>query len=228
MTTQRTEHNFPSNDIIHLIVNHGLFTEELDVFRENTMEQILVELADNLRLDSLSSQIKFTNARTRNTSRDRTITVEELGLINGDTLMMDDSFLDATIAFHFWIVNNTLCRIKKDRPKGREGYHELSLAFSGNSQGHMVTFYVSESNLCDIVAPWLWMPNYIGNKNSFTDGKNAMFIVNERTGKCALPSEFDTLISDFVGSEAEPGRLFVILEDEDVLGMHLDSFSFDE
>ena len=108
MTTQRTEHNFSSNDIIHLIVNHGLFTEELDVFRENTMEQILVELADNLRLDSLSSQIKFINVRTSDMSRDRTITVEELGLIDGDTLMIDDASPDATIVSYFWLVNNTL------------------------------------------------------------------------------------------------------------------------
>lgn len=104
MTTQRTEHNFSSNDIIHLIVNHGLFTEELDVFRENTMEQILVELADNLRLDSLSSQIKFINVRTSDMSRDRTITVEELGLIDGDTLMIDDASPDATIVSYFWLV----------------------------------------------------------------------------------------------------------------------------
>lgn len=55
-----------------------------------------------------------------------------------------------------------------------------------------------------------------------------MLIVNEKTGKCAPPSEFDTLISDFVGSETEPGRLFVILEDKDVSGMHLDSFFFGE
>ena len=228
MTTQRTEHNSPSNNIIHLIVSNGLFAEELDVFCENTMEQILEELADNLRLNSLSPQISFINARTGNMSSVRTITVEELGLINGDTLMMGNFSPDATIVFHSWIVNNTCYRIRKDQPKGRECYHELSLAFSDNSQGHMVTFYVSESNLCDIVAPWLWMPDYIGNKNSFTDGKKAMLIVNDRTGKCALPSEFDTLISDFVGSEAEPGRLFVILEDENVFGMHLDSFSFGE
>lgn len=228
MNTQRSEDNSSSNDIIHLIVNHELFAEELDVFRENTMGQILVELADDLHLDSLSPRIRFTNVRTWNASRDRTVTVGELGLINGDTLMMDYSFPDATIVLHFWLVNNTLYRTRKDRPKGREGYHELALAFSDNSQSHMVTFYVSDSNLCDIVAPWLWMPDYIGNKNSFTDGKKAMLIVNERTGKCALPSEFDTLISDFVGSEAEPGRLFVILEDENIFGMHLDSFSFGE
>ena len=72
------------------------------------------------------------------------------------------------------------------------------------------------------------MPDYIGDTNPFTDGKKAMLIVNEKTGKCAPPSEFDTLISDFVGSETEPGRLFVILEDKDVSGMHLDSFFFGE
>jgi hypothetical protein len=228
MTTQRTEHNFSSNDIIHLIVNHGLFTEELDVFRENTMEQILVELADNLRLDSLSSQIKFINVRTSDMSRDRTITVEELGLIDGDTLMIDDASPDATIVSYFWLVNNTLYRISKECSKGRKNFHELSLAFSNSLWGHSVTFYLGYSNLRDIVEPWFWMPDYIGNTNSFTDGKKAVLIVNERTGKCALPSEFDTLISDFVGSETEPGRLFVILEDNDVSGMHLDSFSFGE
>ena len=134
MTTQRTEHNFSSNDIIHLIVNHGLFTEELDVFRENTMEQILVELADNLRLDSLSSQIKFINVRTSDMSRDRTITVEELGLIDGDTLMIDDASPDATIVSYFWLVNNTLYRISKECSKGRKNFHELSLAtvYKGN------------------------------------------------------------------------------------------------
>ena len=230
MITQRLEDCVSAKDIVRLIVTYSSATEEINVFRENTMEQILVELADDLCLDRSRPRIKFINVRTSDMSRDRTTTVEELGLIDGDTLMIDDTFPDATIVSHFWLVNNTLYRINKEFPKGRKSFHELSLAFSNRNSlwGHRVTFYLGDSNLRDIVEPWFWMPDYIGNTNSFTDGKKAVLIVNERTGKCALPSEFDTLISDFVGSETEPGRLFVILEDNDVSGMHLDSFSFGE
>ena len=228
MITQRLEDCVSAKDIVRLIVMYSCATEEIDVFRENTMEQILVELADDLCLDSSLPRIRFINVRTSDMSRDRTITAEELGLIDGDTLMIDAAFPDATIVSHFWLVNNTFYRINKEFPKGRKNFHELSLAFSNSLWGHSVTFYLGDSNLRDIVKPWFWMPDYIGNTNSFTDGKKAVLIVNERTGKCALPSEFDTLISDFVDSETEPGRLFVILEDKDVSGMHLDSFSFGE
>lgn len=145
MITQRLEDCVSAKDIVRLIVMHSSATEEIDVFPENTMEQILVELADNLCLDISQPRIRFINVRTSEMSRDWTITVEELGLIDGDTLMIDDvSSPDATFVSHFWLVNNTLCRKNKEFSKVREDYHELLLAFSKRLWGHSVTFYVGD------------------------------------------------------------------------------------
>ena len=47
-------------------------------------------------------------------------------------------------------------------------------------------------------------------------------IVNEQTGKCAFPSEFDMPISDFIGDRHKLGCLFVILEDDTVPTKHLE------
>ena len=93
--------------------------------------------------------------------------------------MIDDASPDATIVSYFWLVNNTLYRISKECSKGRKNFHELSLAFSNSLWGHSVTFYLGYSNLRDIVEPWFWMPDYIGNTNSFTDGKKAVLIAKE-------------------------------------------------
>lgn len=229
MFIQQSEETYPQKDIVHLLVKHGLLMAEIEVYPENTMRQIFIKNTDDLQMDSSTHRAIFKNERTGKVSSDQKSTVRELDLKDGDTLLIDDgTFSDATIVSQFGIVNNTLYRMRKDTQNERDHYHELLIASSNNSYGHEIKFYVNDSSLHDIIAPYLWMPKWVGCENIFTEGKRVLLIVNEITGACAMPSEFNTLITEFVGNVKEPGRLFVILEDEKISGMHLESFSFSE
>ena len=52
------------------------------------------------------------------------------------------------------------------------------------------------------------------------------YFLRERSGKCAMPSEFDMLISDFFEDDKEIGKLYIICEDEQEIpsGLHMDNF----
>lgn len=70
------------------------------------------------------------------------------------------------------------------------------------------------------------MPEGYETTNHLTEGKRPVMIVNERSGKCATPSKFDMLISDFLEDDKEVGKLYIICEDErdTPSGMHIDKF----
>lgn len=226
MLKRQSEEQCIDKDIIHLHIKRGSLSEELDVYRENTMGQVFIECRDSLKVNTSSSRVIFINERAETASRDLTSTIEELNLEDGDTMIIGDcNYPDATMVSHFGIVNNTAFRLNQECPKKVEDYHELYIAYSGGASERYIQFYICNSCLRDIIAPYSWMPKWFGSDNPFTGGKQALLIVNEKTGKCAMPSEFDTLISEFVGNINEPGRLFVILE-ENICGMHLEKFSF--
>ena len=231
MHTNQSEECYSENKIIHILVKANLLSVEIGVYHDNTMEQIYTECASDLGLkpNGSSSRKMFKNIRAGKVSTDPNFTCKNLELEEGDTLLIDDCFgLDATIVSHFGIVYNTLYRTQKNQPKERKNYHELYIASSNNTFGYEIKFYIQDSCLYDIIAPFYWMSEWFDDVNPLTNGKHVVMIVNEQSGKCAMPSEFDTLISDFIEGDKEPGRLYVILENEDILGMHLDCFSFDE
>lgn len=216
-------------EIIHVLVKTQCSTLEIELYPLNTMWQVLCEYGKSLDIDDRErfQNVWFKNGRTKKETKELNSTAEELELESGDTLLICKiNHNDATMNSHFAIAYNTAYRMHVAPPKRKKDYHELIIGFSNTT--HFITFYTDNSTLNDIMAPFLWRDDFWGNINCFTDGKSAILMVNEENGKCAKPSEFDTLISDFVGSETELGRLFVILEDKDVSGMHLDSFSFGE
>lgn len=221
-----------SKDAIQIIVKSYSKSIRIYVYGENTMDQILNEYAEDLHVDSADPRILFICKRANKTTTDGYATVNDLCLKNGDELLIQDhgSGPDATIVFHFMVVNNTQHRLKKNtQPRNRGDYHEMNVAAS-TKKGHEIKFYLSDSTLRDIVAPCLWMPEGYDNTNFLTDGKRPIMIVNERSGKCAMPSDFDMLISDFLNDDKEIAKLYIICEDEQETpsGMHIDSFSFDD
>ena len=231
MDINQLEKRSNEEKIIHIIVEIDFHSVEMDVFPGNTINQILTECASdlNLKISSRSSHIAAKNMRTGIASMDLNSTAKELNLNNGDTLLIyNSSAPDATTVQHFSIVNNTLFRTQKNAPKARENYHELLIASSNDSSGYGIKFYIQDSCLYDIISPFCWMPKAFDEKNYLTNGKRVTMIVNEQSGKCAMPSEFDTLISDFIGNEEKPVRLYVILENENIGGMHLERFYFEK
>ncbi len=221
-----------SKNVIQIIVKSQSQSVWIDVYSENTMYQILYEYAKDLQVDSTDPHILFIHKRVNKSTTNQDATVNDLCLQNGDELLMQDrgSAPDATMVFHFMVAYNTLRRLKKNAlPRKNRDYHEMNVAVSTN-KGHEIKFYLSDSTLRDIVAPFLWMPEGYGITNYLTEGKRPVMIVNERSGKCAMPSEFDMLISDFLNDDKEIAKLYIICEDEQETprGMHIDSFSFDD
>lgn len=219
-----------SKNIIQIIVKSQSQSVWIDVYSENIMDQILHKYAEDLQVDSTDPHILFIHKRANKRTTDRYATVNDLGLQNGDELLILDrgSSPDATIVFHFMVVYNTLRRLKKNAPpRNRRDYHEMNVAVS-TGKGHEIKFYLSDSTLRDIVDPFLWMPEGYEITNCLTEGKRPVMIVNERSGKCAMPSEFDMLISDFFEDDKEIGKLYIICEDEQEIpsGLHMDDFSW--
>lgn len=221
-----------SKNIIQIIVKRQSKSVWIEVYGENIMDQILDEYAETLQVDFADPHISFINKRANKSTTDRYATVNDLCLQNGDELLLHDrtSSPDATMTFHFMVVYNTLHRLKKNAmPGNKRDYHEMNVAASTNND-HEIKFYISDSTLRDIVAPFLWMPEGYETTNHLTEGKRPVMIVNERSGKCAMPSDFDMLISDFLNDDKEIAKLYIICEDEQETpsGMHIDSFSFDD
>ncbi len=61
------------------------------VYSTNTMAQILEEYAADIGIDPKDSKILFENKRTHESTSDRSMTVEGLGLREGDVLAIADN-----------------------------------------------------------------------------------------------------------------------------------------
>ncbi len=71
-------------DLINKVT--GTFYPLVAVFGANTMAQILEEYAEDLGVDPKDYRILFENKRTHESTSDRSMTVEGLGLREGDAL----------------------------------------------------------------------------------------------------------------------------------------------
>lgn len=219
-----------SKNAMRIIVKSPSQSVRICVYGENTMDQILREYAEDLQVDFADPRFLFVLKRANTSTTDRNATVNDLCLQDGDELLIQDHRRgpDATSTFHFMVAYNTLRRLKKNAlPRNIRDYHEMYVAAS-TKEGHEIKFYLSDSTLRDIVAPFLWMPEGYETTNYLTEGKRPVMIINERSGKCAVPSEFDMLISDFLEDNKEIGKIYIICEDEQETpeGMHIERFSF--
>lgn len=216
-----------SKNAIQIMAKSQSQSIRIYVYGENTMDQILYEYAEDLHVDSTNPRILFICKRANMKTTDRNATVNDICLQNGDELLIQDRYPDATMVFHFMVVYNTLRRLNKNTQLRNGDFHEMNVAVSTN-KGHEIKFYLKDSTLWDIISPFLWMPEGYETTNYLTEGKRPVMIVNERSGKCAMPSDFDMLISDFLDDDKEIAKLYIVCEDEQDTpsGMHIDRFSF--
>ena len=216
--------------IIHILAKSHLCEVELDIYSDNVMEQIVEEYAVNLQLQINPRHFpRCFNKRTGNHTNNPYSTVDELDLREGDILWIDDASCDATVTSFFEIVSNTYHRMhsnssdtQDDCQKEEGALHELYVASSNSEFRHRFKYYTDDSLLRDIITPRWWCDEWYGTENETTQGCYVKMIVNEQTGKCAFPSEFDMPISDFIGDRHKLGCLFVILEDDTVPTKHLE------
>ena len=84
---QNTEEVVSNNVYIHVTNGHSMLSTKLDVYTDNTIEQIYEATRGQIGIKD-SDKVTFTNKRTGQMTLDRSLTVADFNLVDDDVLLV--------------------------------------------------------------------------------------------------------------------------------------------